>query len=111
MKSVITRLGAIQKEMEIFSDYKDIEKESELSNDFTSTEKEAYRQIMSYNPVLIAQSAMLNSASQLSRKKRGSCAVIIGSKCIPPCQKFSGKAHRHCSPMEKRAHIMYYLLR
>ena len=103
LKSVLTRLGAIQKEMEIFSS--DLEQPSN-DLDYNAIDRQTYHQIMSYDPKIMA-----SSSEELQRKKRGNCAVIIGSKCIPPCQKFSGKAHRNCNSREKRAHIMFYLLR
>ena len=103
LKSVLTRLGAIQKEMEIFSG--DFEPNSN-DVDYNAIDQQTYHQIMSYDPEIMAI-----RGDELQRKKRGNCAVIIGSKCIPPCQKFSGKAHRNCNSMEKRAHIMFYLLR
>lgn len=106
LKSVLTRLGAIQKEMEIFSSNGEAMEKQSLNANYDAIDRQTYHQIMSYDPEIMAA-----SNEELQRKKRGSCAVIIGSKCIPPCQKFSGKAHRNCNSREKRAHIMYYLLR
>ena len=106
LKSVLTRLGAIQKEMEIFSSNDEAMEKQSLNANYDAIDRQTYHQIMSYDPEIMAA-----SNEELQRKKRGSCAVIIGSKCNPPCQKFSGKAHRNCNSREKRAHIMYYLLR
>ena len=106
LKSVLTRLGAIQKEMEIFSSNDEAMEKQSLNANYDAIDRQTYHQIMSYDPEIMA-----TSNDELQRKKRGSCAVIICSKCIPPCQKFSGKAHRNCNSREKRAHIMYYLLR
>ena len=106
LKSVLTRLGAIQKEMEIFSSNEEAMENKSLNTNYDAIDRQTYHQIMSYDPEIMAA-----TGEELQRKKRGSCAVIIGSKCIPPCQKFSGKAHRNCNSREKRAHIMYYLLR
>ena len=76
LKSVLTRLGAIQKEMEIFSNNDEALEKQSLNANYDAIDRQTYHQIMSYNPEI-----MVTSSDELQRKKRGSCAVIIGSKC------------------------------